>query len=61
MYDFWGSVLLGTNAYKGNPMIKHIQLNEKTPLQVAHFQRWLRLWEETVNECFEGEIAHDLP
>ncbi|HET8860295.1 group III truncated hemoglobin [Marivirga sp.] len=59
MYDFWSSVLLGTSAYKGNPMDKHFALNEKEPLQKKHFDRWLELWLETVDELFEGETARE--
>jgi len=57
MYNFWNSILLGTHSYYGNPMIKHIMLNEKSVLKPAHFQRWVTLWEKTINEHFEGEKA----
>jgi hemoglobin len=59
MYDFWSSVLLGTTAYKRNPMDKHFALNEKEPLKKEHFDRWLELWFETVDELFTGEIAKE--
>ncbi len=29
MNNFWGSILLGTNTYHGNPMINHIELDKK--------------------------------
>jgi len=57
--DFWQSVLFATAGYKGNPMLKHIELNKHLPLQPEHFERWLQLWEETVKENFEGKIADD--
>ncbi|MCX6352282.1 MAG: group III truncated hemoglobin [Bacteroidetes bacterium] len=57
MYAFWSSVLLGTNNYSGNPMTKHILLNQKVKLEKEHFQKWIALWEETVTENFSGEIA----
>jgi len=57
MYDFWESTLLGNPVYKGNPMLKHIALDKKSPLKQAHFERWLMLWKETVEENFAGEIA----
>jgi hemoglobin len=56
--DFWESSLLGTGNYKGNPMSAHLQLDRKSPLEPAHFDRWLKLWEETVNENFDGETAN---
>lgn len=57
MYSFWNSILLGSNSYTGNPMIKHIELNKVFPLNQEHFERWLLLWEETVNENFSGTMA----
>jgi hemoglobin len=32
IYDFWESLLFHTATYKGNPMIKHINLNHKIKL-----------------------------
>ncbi len=54
---FWASILLDQKGYKGNPMLKHIELNKKEALTETHFQRWLELWETTVNELFDGKIA----
>lgn len=59
MYDFWSSVLLGTTEYKRNPMDKHFALNDMEPLQKKHFNRWLELWFETVDELFEGATAKE--
>ncbi len=28
MYDFWETTLLGNIKYKGNPMVKHIELSK---------------------------------
>lgn len=55
--DFWESSLFGSNNYKGNPMTAHLALNQKSPLLPQHFDRWLELWEATVNELFEGAMA----
>ena len=55
MVSFWETILLGTITYKGNPMIKHIELNKLSPLKQSHFERWLTLWEETINESFTGQ------
>lgn len=57
MYDFWESVLFHKAIYKGNPMLKHIELNKKVKLRERHFQRWLSVWKITVDELFKGEIA----
>ena len=57
MISFWNTLLFGTMNYKGNPMIKHIELNKTIPLKGEHFKQWLLLWEQTVNEKFEGATA----
>lgn len=57
MYKFWESVLLDKGTYKGNPMIKHIELDRKAPIQKEHFTQWIRLWEETIDEYFSGAVA----
>jgi hemoglobin len=44
MKAFWGSVLLASCGYKGNPMMAHLQLPRLT---ASHFERWLELWRET--------------
>jgi len=57
MYDFWEGVIFQTGNYEGNPMRVHLNLNERTPLQPAHFASWKKLFIETVNELFEGDKA----
>lgn len=59
LVSFWDSLLLGGNTYRGNPMIKHLDLNRLAPLQPQHFERWLQLWEITVNENFTGPKADE--
>ena len=59
MYDFWESTLFRLAKYKGNPMLKHIELNKKAKLNPEHFKRWLELWEQTINENFHGTIAEE--
>jgi hemoglobin len=59
MYLFWNSILLGNPGYVGNIMEKHIDLNEKFKLTKAHFDQWLKLWINTVNENFEGTKADE--
>lgn len=57
MYKFWEFALLNTAAYKGNPMMKHIALNAKESLTETHFERWVDLWEATIDRLYEGKIA----
>ena len=57
MYAFWATVLLAKEGYKGNAILKHVQLHAKTPLHKAHFDRWLELFSATVDENFAGPTA----
>lgn len=43
---FWSSVALMTGRYHGQPMRMHISL----PVDRAHFDRWLALFEKTATE-----------
>lgn len=56
MYNFWSSMLLGDQSYRGNPLQKHLPL----PIGKPHFGRWLELFHETVNDHFEGEYADEI-
>lgn len=57
MYDFWETTLLRGRSYKGNPMVKHIELDRMKAIEKKHFDRWIVLWQETVKENFVGEKA----
>jgi hemoglobin len=59
MYSFWNTLLLGVRSYDGNPMLQHLSLNEQTPLNEAHFQRWMHLWQETIGSLFQGDVADE--
>ncbi|MFT7071039.1 MAG: hemoglobin [Patiriisocius sp.] len=39
-YNFWEPTLLGKATFKGNPILKHLELHSKSPLTAAHFERW---------------------
>lgn len=53
MYRFWQTVLLGDHTYHGTPFPPHAKL----PVDWVHFERWLKLFYETVDEQFSGEKA----
>ncbi|MEQ8627846.1 group III truncated hemoglobin [Ekhidna sp.] len=59
MYNFWETILLDNIIYKGNPMMKHIQLSQKKTLAPHHFERWLELWEKTIRMSFQGPKAEE--
>ena len=57
MYSFWETLLFGQISYKGNPMAMHFPINEKVAIEKHHFEHWIKLWTETVEENFTGEMA----
>ena len=56
MYTFWSTVLFGSMAYKGQPFPKHMRL----PISKEHFDRWIALFTQTVDELFEGVRAVEI-
>ena len=55
--DFWMWQLLGVRGYEGNPLLAHRPAHTATPFTDAHFERWLALFTETVDELFDGPTA----
>jgi hemoglobin len=47
MYDFWSTVVLRSGRYAGRPLEAHERIGG---LEHRHFDRWLRLWTETVQD-----------
>lgn len=60
MYAFWESIILGNNAYDGNPFRPHLAVNQKHTLTIDHFERWLALFSETLTEHFTGDTAEQV-
>ncbi|MEJ7826797.1 MAG: group III truncated hemoglobin [Segetibacter sp.] len=55
MYTFWQTVLLGEHTYHNSPFPPHAKL----PVNHAHFEQWLTLFTETINDLFSGEKADE--
>lgn len=53
MYSFWQTVLLEEYTYFSRPFPPHAQL----PVEREHFETWLNLFNETVDELFTGDKA----
>ena len=53
MYTFWQTVLLEEHTYYGSPFLPHAKL----PVVLEHFEKWLLLFNATVDDLFEGEKA----
>jgi hemoglobin len=57
MYDFWESVLFGTATFKGTPLAVHRSLAQQAPLTTEAFERWVALFQTTVDDFFTGAVA----
>jgi hemoglobin len=55
--SFWETMLLGARSYGGGAFGVHAELHLKSPLRRAHFDRWLALWEQSVDERHAGQRA----
>jgi hemoglobin len=56
MYTFWQTILLpGEQTYRGTPFAHHVRL----PIEGPHFERWLKLFTETVDTLFSGAVAEE--
>lgn len=55
MYRFWESMLFGSGNYQGAPFPKHAVL----PVEQEHFERWLALFVETIDENFSGPKSEE--
>lgn len=55
MYRFWQTVLLQEHTYHGSPFTPHATM----PIGEEHFQQWLTLFQETLEENFRGEKAEE--
>ena len=53
LYRFWHTILLRRPDYFGDPVPVHFDMN----IDQHHFDRWLKIWTETVDTNFEGMIA----
>jgi hemoglobin len=55
MYAFWNAILFSEKGFEGNPMVKHLTL----PIGEEHFDRWLSLFNATINRHFSGPKADE--
>lgn len=55
--SFWSNILFYTGGYFGNPLEIHKKMHGFKHLSKADFDRWLFLFNQTIDELFEGEKA----
>lgn len=56
MYTFWQTIMLDEHTYSGSPFPPHANL----PVEKEHFDRWISIFTQTVDELFEGEKATEI-
>ena len=52
--NFWLSLLTGEGRYMGDPLLPHIFMGQLNP---EHFERWLKLFRQTLDGLFTPTIA----
>lgn len=59
--DFWESSLFLKTRFTGDPLEKHIKVDNENNNTITemHFGIWLNLWYQTINELFEGDYAEN--
>lgn len=57
LMDFWESTLFQAGKYKGDTVEAHLEVHHQHRLSATHFSKWLEIFNETVNDHFEGNIA----
>lgn len=60
MIDFWENLIFFDNDYEGNPMSIHKTIDKKHPMKLKDFNRWTKLFKETVDKNFEGPNAENI-
>lgn len=60
MCDFFENILFSSGNYEGNPMDAHEELHKKREVKGEHFQHWISLFDDTVDELFEGAKAEEI-
>lgn len=58
--NFWESVLMEKGSYQGNMLNIHEHLHQLSAFRDEHFERWVMLFKETVDELFAGINAEKL-
>ncbi|MBS1847949.1 MAG: group III truncated hemoglobin [Actinobacteria bacterium] len=54
---FWSRVLLNEPGYAGNPFRAHVNIHEQQCFTRNHFERWLRLFHETIDSTWSGPYS----
>ena len=56
--DYWCKMLFGDQAYQRNTIAIHKKIHLESRFLKIHYDRWLSLFLETVEELFTGPVAN---
>ncbi len=57
MCDFWQTVLFRAGLYGGSAVRAHQLVHDRHVLTARHFLRWLKLWNSTIDQMYQGPVA----
>lgn len=57
LVDFWDGILFDAGTYRKNAIQPHVEKHEKMPFTAAHFEKWIALFSEAIDEQFSGQVA----
>jgi hemoglobin len=55
MCQFWQTILLNKEPYKGTPAKKHVDL----PIENKHFDRWITIFHQTLDDLYTGPVTEE--
>src|SRR2546423_4153433 len=55
--DFWEGIIFNRHNYNKNVMQIHQHINELSPINKDHLNRWVELFTKTISEMYEGNKA----
>ncbi len=58
LVNFWQQQLFYAGTYSRNALEPHLKLHYKIPFKKEHFERWLFLFNKTIDENFKGLKSH---
>lgn len=60
LVDFWDNILFYSGTYNKNAMQPHVNLHQKKPFSKHHFEIWLDLFNQSIDNQFIGNNVHAL-
>ena len=55
MCEFWQTILLNKEPYKGTPAKKHVDLS----IGNQHFDRWITVFHQTLDDLYSGPVTEE--